>query len=79
VIWRRAILLKSALLVSELLWTRLVRACIPGAIPPLRHELVELGFVLRHPQAIEEVTELALFFLKPAQRLLAIFVESAIA
>ncbi len=45
----------------------------------LRHELVELGLVLREPQPVEELRKLLLLFLEPAQRLRAIFIERAIA
>src|SRR5690606_29280533 len=62
-----------------LLWAGLIRTGITRPIPPFRHELIELGLVLRHAQAIEEATELALFLLETAQGLLAIFVERAIA
>ena len=49
------------------------------AIAPLRHELIELGLVLGETQPIEEVLELALLFLEPAQSLGAILVERVIA
>src|SRR6202011_5740338 len=43
------------------------------------HELVELGAVLGEAQALEELDELALLLLEPAQGLYAICVEGAIA
>src|SRR6516225_5682287 len=52
---------------------------VTGTIAPLGHELVELGPVLRKAQALQKLLKLALFFLKSAQRVGAIFVESAIA
>src|SRR5579863_10297171 len=45
----------------------------------LRHELVELFLVLGVTQAIEEILEFGLLFLKPSQRLHAVFVEGAVA
>src|SRR5262249_53194960 len=45
----------------------------------LGHELVELGAVLGKAQALEELDELALLLLEAAQRLFAVFVESAVA
>jgi len=63
-------------------WLRLglrLRSVVTGAIAPLSHELVELGPVLGKAQALQKLLKLALFFLKPAQRIDAIFVESAIA
>src|SRR5579885_1324531 len=57
----------------------LVRRRLRRMIAPLGHELVELGLVLGHAQAIEEVAELALLVLEPAQGLGAIFVEGPIA
>src|SRR5690242_18775857 len=48
-------------------------------IAPLGHELVELGLVLGHAQAGEEIAELALFLLESAQRVRAVLVEGTIA
>src|SRR6516164_8084307 len=52
---------------------------VTGTIAPLGHELVELGPVLGKAQPLQKLPKLALFFLKSAQRIGAIFVESAIA
>src|SRR6267378_4451859 len=46
---------------------------------PLRHELVELRFVLGVTQPVEEVAELALLLLEPAQGLGPVFVERPVA
>src|SRR6185437_1898873 len=54
----------------------------PGGLRPiaaLGHKLIELGFVLGEAQTIEELAEFALLFLKPPQRVGAIFVEGAVA
>src|SRR5690606_4245329 len=48
-------------------------------VPPLGHELIELGLVLRVTQPLKEVEKFALLLLKPLQRLGAILVEGAIA
>jgi len=45
----------------------------------LRHERVELFLVLGVAQAIEEIAEFDLFFLKAPQRLHAVVVEGAVA
>src|SRR6202163_4308902 len=45
----------------------------------LRHELVELFLVLGVAQAIEEIPEFGLLFLKPPQGFDAVFVEGAVA
>src|SRR3954454_6884680 len=45
----------------------------------LRHELAELFLVLGVAQAVEEILELDLLFLKAPQRLDAVFVERAVA
>jgi hypothetical protein len=63
-------------------WLRLglrLRSVVTGAIALLGHELVELGPVLGKTQPLQELLKLALFFLESAQRIGAIFVESAIA
>jgi hypothetical protein len=52
---------------------------VTRAIAPLGHELVELGSVLGKAQPLQKLLKLALFFLESAQRVDAIFVESAIA
>jgi len=56
---------------------RLRRAAAP--IAPFGHELIELGLVLGGAQPIEELAELLLLFLEPAQRVGAVVVEGAIA
>jgi hypothetical protein len=50
-----------------------------GTVSALCHELVELGPVFGKTQPLQELLELALLFLEPAQRIGAILVESAIA
>jgi hypothetical protein len=50
-----------------------------GARAPLRHELIELGFVLRRPQASEEVLKFPLFLFEAPQGFLTIVVEDAVA
>src|SRR4029078_9903204 len=50
-----------------------------GPVAPIRHELVELGLVLGHAQAVEECAELALLFLEPAQGFRPVLVKSAVA
>jgi hypothetical protein len=50
-----------------------------GAIAPFGHELVELRAVLGKAQPPQELLELALLFFEPAQRIGAVFIESAIA
>src|SRR5262252_2301932 len=50
-----------------------------GAVAALGHELVELGLILGHAQALEEFAEFALLVLEPAQRLAAVLVEGAVA
>jgi hypothetical protein len=63
-------------------WLRLglrLRSVVTGAIALLGHELVELGPVLGKAQPLQKLLELPLFLLEPAQRVGAIFVESAIA
>src|SRR5690606_41081084 len=45
----------------------------------LGHELVELGLVLGEAQPLQELLELALLVLEPAQRLGAVFVERRVA
>src|SRR5580692_10857065 len=49
------------------------------AVAPVGHELVELGLVLGHTQALEEFAKLALLVLETAQRLGAVVVEGAVA
>ena len=56
-----------------------LRSVVTGAIPPLGHELVELGPVFGKAQPLQKLLKLALFFLKSAQSVGAIFVESTIA
>src|SRR5262245_51839682 len=56
---------------------RLRRRCV--AVAALRHELIELGLVLGGAQALQELAELPLLLLKPAQGLGTVFVERAIA
>jgi len=56
-----------------------LRSVVTGVIAPLGHELIELGSVLGKTQPLQKFLELALFFLEPAKRIGAIFVESAIA
>jgi hypothetical protein len=56
-----------------------LRCAVMGAIAPFGHELVELGAVLGKAQPPQELLELALLFFEPAQRIGAIFIESAIA
>src|ERR1700676_3503509 len=48
-------------------------------LPVLRHELVELFLVLGVTQAIEEIPEFGLLFLKAPQGLHAVLVEGAVA
>jgi hypothetical protein len=63
-------------------WLRLglrLRSVVTGAVALLGHELVEFGPVLGKTQPLQKLLKLALFFLKSAQRVGAIFVESAIA
>jgi hypothetical protein len=63
-------------------WLRLglrLRSVVTRAIALLGHELVEFGPVLGKTQPLQKLLKLALFFLKSAQRVGAIFVESAIA
>jgi aquaporin Z len=56
-----------------------IRRLGPGRIvTPLVHELVELGLVLRHAQAVEEAFEVPRLFLEAAQRVGAIIVECPI-
>ena len=55
------------------------RSVVTGAIASLGHKLVELGPVLGKAEPLQELLKLALFFLESAQRIGAIFVESAIA
>src|SRR5260370_7873739 len=50
-----------------------------GRIAPLSHELVELGLVLGHAQALQEFTEFALLLFQPLQRIGTVFIESAVA
>src|SRR5215467_13332256 len=50
-----------------------------GARAPLRHELIELGLVLGHAQAAEELVEFALLLLEPPQGFRAVLVEGAVA
>jgi hypothetical protein len=50
-----------------------------GTRAPLRHELIELGFVLRRPQANEKVLKFPLLLFEAVQGFLTIFVEGAIA
>src|SRR5262245_54871789 len=50
-----------------------------GARASLRHELVELGLVLRRAQADEELLKLALLLFEAPQGLLAIVVEDLVA
>ena len=50
-----------------------------GTIAALRHELIEFGFVFGHAQPIEELVELALLVLEPANGLGPILVEGAVA
>jgi hypothetical protein len=57
------------------LWLR----SVTRAIAPLGHELIELGPVLGKTQPLQKLLKLALFFLKSAQRVGAIVIESAIA
>src|SRR5262245_7897309 len=54
---------------------RIERRGRAGAAAALRHELIELSLVLRHPQAREKILELALLLFEPAQGFLTIFVE----
>src|SRR3954467_10350056 len=54
-----------------------VRASGTGAA--FGHELIELGLVLRHPQASQEVAKLPLLLFQALQRVLAILVKRAIA
>src|SRR6185437_16002291 len=49
------------------------------ALIPLGQELVELGLVFGQPQPVEEGAEVALLLFEPAQRLIAILIEGAIA
>jgi hypothetical protein len=56
-----------------------LRLGVRSAALAIVHELVELGLVLRLAQPIEELPELALLFLEPAQRVRAIFVEGVVA
>ncbi len=55
------------------------RRCRRIARALLGHELVELSLVLGRAQALQELLELALLVLEPAQGLLAVIVEGAIA
>src|SRR5260370_6796114 len=55
------------------------RRCVRWPVAPVGHELIELGLVLGHPQAVEEIAELALFLLEPAQRFAAVVVEGTVA
>src|ERR1700730_8749037 len=50
-----------------------------GTIAPFRHELIELGLVLGHAQALQEIAEFALLVLQTPQRLGTVLVESAVA
>lgn len=50
-----------------------------GTRAPLRHELIELGFVLRRPQTNEEVLKFPLLLFEAPQGFLTIVVERAIA
>jgi len=53
--------------------------CRLGTGAPLRHELIELGFVLRRPQANEKVLKFPLLVFEAPQGFLTIVVEGAIA
>src|SRR4051794_28719791 len=51
----------------------------PWTVPALGHELLELGAVLRLPQAIEVFAEFALLLFQPPQGFRAVIVEGAVA
>ena len=55
------------------------RAWAGLAAAPLAHEVVELGAVLGHAQPLQERAELVGLLLQPAQGLVAVFVEGAVA
>ena len=56
-----------------------LRSVASRAVATLGHELVELGAVFGKAQALQELLELALLVLEPAQCIGAIFVKGAIA
>src|SRR5262245_40668359 len=49
------------------------------AAAPLAHEVVELGAILGHAQPLQERAELLRLLLQPAQGLVAVFIEGAVA